>query len=182
MPTEYEAKVLDVDPVKIAETIVSRGGRQVGETTLQRRYVYDLATGDGTRWIRLRDTGSGATLAVKEIRHDGIDGTDEIEVGVDRFEVANDLLGRIGFVAKSYQENRRTSFVLDGARLEVDEWPLIPPYLEIEADSRDAVLGVAAVLGFNEAELTAENTLKIYSRYGIDLLAHRELRFGGLSS
>jgi adenylate cyclase class 2 len=177
MPAEYEAKVLDIDAVKVTELIQARGGRRVRDTVLLRRNVYDIVAGDDTRWIRLRSTGSQATLTVKEIIHDGIDGTHEVEVGVDDFEAANDLLGRLGFTPKSYQENRRTSFELQDARLEIDEWPLIPPYLEIEADSRDEVIRVADLLGYVEADLTAENTVKVYRRYGIDLLAHTRLSF-----
>ncbi|MEU7906172.1 CYTH domain-containing protein [Actinoplanes sp. NPDC049118] len=178
MSIEFEAKVLDVDPAQMTASILSRGGRQRGETLLQRRHVYDITPGDESRWIRLRDTGAGVTLAVKEIAHDGIDGTDEVEVGVDRFETTNELLGRLGFTARSYQENRRTSFELDGARLEIDEWPLIPPYLEIEAGSRDEVVRVAALLDIPEEALTGENTVKVYARYGIDLFARPQLRFG----
>jgi len=177
LSTEFEAKVLDIDPAQMTSSILSHGGQQRGETLLQRRYVYDITPGDESRWIRLRDTGSGVTLAVKEIAHDGIDGTDEVEVGVDRFEATNELLGRLGFTAKSYQENRRTSFLLDGARLEIDEWPLIPPYLEIEADSREDVIRVAALLGIPEEMLTGENTVKVYASYGIDLFVHPQLRF-----
>lgn len=177
MPAEYEAKVLDIDPVKVAELIQSRGGRRIRHTTLLRRNVYDIARGDESRWIRLRSIGSQATLTVKEIEHDGIDGTHEVEVGVDDFEATNDLLGRLGFTPKSYQESRRTSFELEGARLEIDEWPLIPPYLEIEADSREEVVRVAGQLGFSEADLTGENTVKVYRRYDIDLLALETLRF-----
>jgi adenylate cyclase class 2 len=177
MPTEFEAKILDIDPAKAAEVIIARGGRQTAETVLLRRYVYDITPGDESRWIRLRDTGTGSTLTVKEIRHDGIDGTDEIEVAVDRFEATNDLLGKLGFTPRGYQENRRTSFVLDGARLEIDEWPLIPPYLEIEADSRDEVLRVAALLGYSETDLTSENTVNVYARHGIDLMALDRVSF-----
>jgi adenylate cyclase, class 2 len=159
-----------------ARAIIAAGGRQAGETVLMRRYVYDITPGDQSRWIRLRDTGSGSTLTVKEIRHDGIDGTDETEVGVDQFEAANDL-DKLGFTPRSYQENRRTSFLLNGARLEIDEWPLIPPYLEIEADSRAEVLATAAQLGYGEADLTAENTLSVYARCGIDLMTRARVSF-----
>jgi adenylate cyclase class 2 len=177
MPTEFEAKILDVDPVKVAQVIIAKGGRQAGETVLLRRYVYDISPGDKSRWIRLRDTGSGSTLTVKEIRHDGIDGTDETEVGVDQFEATNDLLGKLGFTPRSYQENKRTSFLLDGARLEIDEWPLIPPYLEIEAGSREEVLRTAALLGYSELDLTAENTVNVYARHGIDLMTRARISF-----
>jgi adenylate cyclase class 2 len=142
-----------------------------------RRFVYDIEAGDGARWIRLRDDGSVVTLTVKEIEHDGIDGTNETEVVVGDFEGAGELLRRMGFEAKSYQENRRESFELAGARLEIDEWPRIPPYLEIEGDSRQHVVEVAEMLGIPEDRLTGENTVKVYARYGIQLGGIRELRF-----
>lgn len=175
MATEYEAKVLGIDPVEVRSLIMT-GGRLI-RAGLQRRYVYDIVPGDQSRWIRLRDTGSEVTLATKHIRHDGIDGTDEVEVEVGDFEQTNALLGMLGFTPKAYQENRRRSYLLAGARLEIDEWPMIPPYLEIEGDSREHVVEVAARLGFDESQLTGENTTKVYARYGIDLTAITDLRF-----
>lgn len=172
MPIEFEAKILNVDPDEITARILAAGGAVVRPETLMRRRVYDIVAGDAGRWIRLRDSGSEITLAVKEIAHDGIDGTTETEVRVDDFDTTDRLLQRLGFSAKSYQENRRTSFVLDGARLEIDRWPLIPAYLEVEGDSREHVLAVAARLGHGEADLTGENTTAVYARHGIDLRDH----------
>ncbi|TCC17135.1 class IV adenylate cyclase [Kribbella sindirgiensis] len=176
VPIEFEAKVLDVDPDEVAGRILSLGGRPVGDR-LMRRYVYDVEPGDRSRWIRLRDSGTAVTLTVKEIAHDGIVGTTETEVVVGDFETTNELLRRIGFEAKSYQENRRVSFELAGAELELDWWPLIPPYLEIEGRSRDHVVEVGHMLGVSEDDLTGENTTKVYARYGIDLATITDLRF-----
>jgi len=176
MPIEFEAKVLGVEPDEVAERILRLGGRRVGDR-LMRRYVYDIRVGDASRWIRLRDSGTAVTLTVKEIAHDGIDGTSETEVEVGDFEATNELLGRIGFEPKSYQENRRMSFEVDGAQLEIDWWPLIPPYLEIEGQSREHVVRVGEALGISADELTGENTMKVYARYGIDLAEISELRF-----
>jgi adenylate cyclase, class 2 len=81
-------------------------------------------------------------------------------------------------VPKAYQENRRHSFTLDGAQLEIGSWPRIPAYLEIEASSRaEVVVRVAALLGYTEADLRGANTTKVYGRYGIDLAAVTEPRF-----
>jgi adenylate cyclase class 2 len=176
LPIEFEAKVLDIDADGIRDRIVAVGGRSVGEVLL-RRFVYDVQAGETSRWIRLRDDGRQVTLTVKEIAHDGIDGTTETEVVVSDFATTHELLGRIGFAAKSYQENRRESFELAGARLEIDSWPLIPPYLEIEGDSRAHVIEVARLLGIGAEQLAGENTTKVYARYGIDLTVIGELRF-----
>ncbi|MGI6872925.1 class IV adenylate cyclase [Amycolatopsis sp. 3B14] len=177
MPIEHEAKVLDIDPGSVAAQILRAGGERAGEPRLMRRYVYDVTPGDRSKWVRLRDTGTETTLCVKEIRSDAIDGTHEAEVTVGDFAGARELLGLLGFTPKSYQENRRTSFTLDGARLEIDEWPLIPPYLEIEAATVADVVRVAGLLGFTEDRLTGENTIKVYARYGIDLASIPRLRF-----
>jgi adenylate cyclase class 2 len=176
VPIEHEAKVLDIDPDTIKQRILDKGGRKLGEQ-LMRRYVYDIAPGMDGKWIRLRDNGNETTLAVKEITSDAIDGTHEVEVTVDDFATTNALLEMLGFTAKSYQENKRASFTLAGVQLEIDSWPQIPPYLEIEAATKEDVLRAAELLGYTEADLTGENTIKIYARHGIDLNTVRELRF-----
>lgn len=173
---EYEAKVLDIDPEQLAQRIIDKGGTDLGQV-LQRRYVYDIDPADASRWVRLRDTGTQATLCVKEIDSDAIGGTRETETVVGDFETTNELLGRLGYTPKAYQENRRHSFTLDGAQVEIDSWPRIPPYVEIEATSRAEVVRVAALLGYAETDLTGKNTTKVYARHGIDLSTLRELRF-----
>ncbi|WP_044640949.1 class IV adenylate cyclase [Risungbinella massiliensis] len=177
MDIEFEAKVIEVNKHEIEKKIKELGGKKINDTTLMRRYVYDITPGDKSKWIRLRDTGKETTLTVKEIKHDGIDGTHEVETVVSDFEATNELLGKLGYSPKGYQENKRTSFVLEGARLEIDEWPMIPPYLEIEADSREEVVRVAEKLGYSEDQLTGENTIKTYARYSINLNEIKELRF-----
>ncbi|MDA8370026.1 MAG: hypothetical protein M0026_09155 [Nocardiopsaceae bacterium] len=122
-----------------------------------RCYVYDIDPADQSRWVRLRDNGT--------------------ETAVGDFDTADTLLGKLGHRPKAYQENRRRRFLLDGARLEIDSWPRIPPYLEIKAADRAEVVRVAALLGYSENDLTGENTTKVYARYGIDLAEISELRF-----
>ncbi|WP_410869832.1 class IV adenylate cyclase [Nocardia sp. A7] len=176
MPIEHEAKILDIDPDTIDRQILDEGGHKLGERFM-RRYVYDITPGVDGKWIRLRDNGNSTTLAVKEIASDAIDGTHEVEVSVGDFAATNALLEMMGFSAKSYQETKRISYTLEGAQLELDTWPRIPPYLEIEAATKADVIRVAELLGYTEADLTGENTIKIYARHGIDLNAIRELRF-----
>lgn len=174
---EFEAKALDIDPAKMALLITDAGGTCTSPTRLMRRYVYDTIPAVPGRWVRLRDTGDEVTLCVKEIVTDAVDGTHETEVTVDSFEEAAALLRLAGLTPRSYQENRRTSYTLGGARLEVDEWPGIPPYLEIEADDAAQVWTAAAALGIDHDQLTSINTTKVYSLYGIDLDHIADLRF-----
>lgn len=173
---EYEAKYLDVDPVAMADRIRAAGGEHRGDR-LMRRYVYDTVPPSKSRWVRLRDNGAETTLCVKEISSDAIDGTSETETTVGDFETAHALLGRMGIQPRSYQENRRDSWVLGGVRLEIDSWPLIPPYLEIEGDTAEDVGAAAARLAIDPSVLTSENTTKVFARYGFDLEGMPDLRF-----
>jgi adenylate cyclase class 2 len=173
---EYEARLLEVDPVLMKQKILSCGGREVRESFM-RRYVYAVHKDDLQRFIRLRDTGFETTLTYKEIKHDGIDGTEETEIVVDDFDKTDEFLNRLGYHTKWYQENYRSSFLLSGARLEIDHWPMIPPYLEIEADSYEDVIRVAQMLGYHQDQLVGENTLKIYAYYGLNLKKINDLRF-----
>ncbi|WP_283137790.1 class IV adenylate cyclase [Rhizohabitans arisaemae] len=174
---EYEAKALEVDPEKVRQLIDEAGGEQVSDRQLQRRYVYDTIPALVGKWVRLRDTGQTVTLCVKQILSDEVDGTHETEVVVSDFAEAHALLQLAGLAPRTYQENYRTSYRLGAVRLEVDEWPSIPPYLEVEADSEDEVWAAAARLGIARESLTSINTTEVYAQYGIDLHAIDSLRF-----
>ncbi|GAA3767096.1 adenylate cyclase [Salinactinospora qingdaonensis] len=138
--------------------------------------ILDVAPQELARII-IDKAGSKVTLTVKEIVSDDIGGAQETEITVSDFDTTNTLLGKLGYRAKAYQENQRQSFLLDGAQLEIDSWPHIPPYLEIEASGKAEVLRVAELLGYSEDQLTGKNTTKIYADYGIDLKSITDLRF-----
>lgn len=98
-----------------------------------KRYVYDFNPINKNKWIRLRTDGKTSTLTIKEIvDKNEIDGTNEIEIEVSSFENANKILNELGYVARNYQENKRIKYTLDGVEIDIDFWPLIPPYVEIE--------------------------------------------------
>lgn len=56
----------------------------------------------------------------------------ELETEVADFETTNCILQELGYTPRAYQENRRTSYAYNDCDIEIDERPMIPPYLEIE--------------------------------------------------
>lgn len=85
---------------------------------------------------------------------------------------------RLGYKARSYQENKRHSFELNGVSIEIDTWPLIPTYVEIEGSSESEVLATLELLGLSKDDMTTLDVESIYREvYGIDILSMSELKF-----
>ncbi|MGH3342377.1 MAG: adenylate cyclase [Carbonactinosporaceae bacterium] len=174
MATEYEARILDVDIPAVERRLGDLGASLTAPRRLMRRCVYDVEAGARGRWIRLRDDGEKIMVTHKRIVHEGIGGTEEREALVPDFDAAHAALS-VALVPRAYQENYRTSYVLDGVMVEIDEWPLIPPYVEVEGPSAEAVTRVAGLLGYTD--LTTDHLYGIYRRYGQELADHRVLAF-----
>ena len=177
MKTEFEVKILEIDVDRIISKLEALGARKVAEREMK-RLVYDFNPKRDNSWVRLRSDGEKTTLTIKEIHNDDIDGTKEIEIIVDDFDKTNLILEKLGYVAASYQENRRISYRLDNVDIDIDFWPRIPAYLEIEGDSVEAVEYIVKKLGFKMSQTTSINTRKVYKIYGIDINLIDELRFG----
>ena len=177
MKTEYEIRVLEIEKESIVRKLESLGAIKKGEYN-QKRYVYDLIPVQKDKWIRLRTNGIETTLTYKDIESDTIDGTKEVEFKVDSFEVANEFLNKIGFIARSYQENKRIQYTLDNVEIDIDTWPMIPTYLEIEGNSEEEVNNMVKKLGLSNLKITALNCDDIYREfYNIDISKIEELKF-----
>ena len=177
MHTEIEERVLEIDEQKIIRRLEELHANKIGEWN-QKRYVYDFNPKRENQWIRLRDSGDKVTLAYKSIEKDSIDGTKEIEIEVSDFEETNKLLEVLGYKSKAFQENKRIQYKLGDVEIDIDYWPLIPAYLEIEGKTIADVKRIAKLLNINENNITSLNCKDIYQRiYGINIDTISELKF-----
>lgn len=173
---EIEGKILNVDPKAIKGKLLALGATVDGEY-LQKRYVFDVIPKKTGKWLRLRTNGELTTLALKHSTSDKVGGTKEIEVAVDDFDKVLQIIETAGIKSSGYQENRRTNFRLGNVQISIDEWPLIPPYLEIEAPTKRMVKNLAKRLGYEPKDVVGANTIKVYKVYGIDLKKIKILKF-----
>jgi len=177
MKTEYEIRVLEINKEEIIKKLENLGAVKKGEFE-QKRYVYDLKPVEKSKWIRLRTNGRKTTLTYKDIVNNTINGTREVEIVVDDFDKTNELLERIGFESRSYQENTRIQYILNNVEIDIDSWPMIPTYLEIEANTEQEVIKMQNLLEINPTKLTTLNCDDIYKQiYGIDISTIKELKF-----
>lgn len=177
MHTENEIKVLDIDLKKAEKKLLDLGFERTEEMAY-RRHIYDVVPVNPNAWVRLRTDGKKTTLTFKESLKDSVDGMKEIEVTVDDFDETYEILRAIGHEPRSYQENSRTNFEGMNCTVSLDCWPLIPPYMEIEADTaEDVTKCLEALSELVTSDKTSLSTEKVYKRYGIDMSSIKELRF-----
>ena len=144
----------------------------------QKRYDYDLRPVEKGKWIRLRTNGKVVTLTYKDIVSNTIDGTKEVEFEVEDFNKANEFLEKIGFKNRSYQENERIQYVLNNVEIDIDSWPMIPTYMEIEGKSEEEIINMKKILDIDETKVTTLNCDDIYNQiYKIDISKIKELKF-----
>ena len=177
MKIEYEVRFLNIDKEKIISKLQKLNAEDDGEK-LQIRKTYDLIQPQPNSWLRLRTNGEKTTLTVKEIKNAKIDGTKELEIVVSDFFETDAILNKIGLKARNYQENKRHQFHLNGVEIDVDSWPLIPTYLEIEGEDEASIINICKLLDLDYNSAMSMDVTDIYNKiYNIDLLSIKELKF-----
>ena len=176
MNTEYEIRVLEIDKERLIKKLEELGAEFKGDNE-QKRYVYDIIPKEDGKWIRLRTNGNKTTLTYKNIVKTTIDGTKELEIEVSDFEKTNELLENMGIKSKGYQENKRTQYVLNGVEIDIDSWPMIPTYVEIEGKNEEEVMNTLEILELPKDKVTTLDVDSVYKKYGIDLKDIKILKF-----
>ena len=68
--------------------------------------------------------------------------------------------------------------MLDDVEIDIDSWPMIPTYLEIEGESEEQVNKMIEKLDVDKSKITALNCNDIFKEiYNIDQLKIKELKF-----
>lgn len=137
------------------------------------------------KWVRLRETSGKTTLTIKHILNKELQakcGTKmqpvlETEMEVPSVESGNAILEQLGFSFRNYQEKRRTTYNFDNVEIDIDSWPLIPPYLEVEGETDEQINNIVRRLGLSDKEIVSCNTDEVYKKYGVDIYQYRELKF-----
>ncbi len=168
MKPEIEAKFLEIDHKQFRKILKSKGARLVNPNRLLRRKNFDYPDkrmNETNGWVRVRDEGDKVTLAYKQLDHRGLDGTKEVSVVVNSFKETCLLLESIGLERKSYQETKRESWKLGDVEVELDEWPWVPGFVEIEASNEKKLKESAEILGLDYEKALHGSVEIVYQKY-----------------
>ncbi len=183
---EIEVKFLDIDVSVIEAKLIAIGATKVGET-LSRISCFDYPNyrlRDTDAWIRLRTEFDKTALTYKQrlgaTSHDGSTsdtGMKEVEVEVSDFDKAKEFLFSIGLIEKFAEERKRVRFEKDGIEIDIDTWPLLSPYLELEGNSWEALQALATLLGLPWESHMKCSAMQVYALNGIDENSYSVLTF-----
>jgi adenylate cyclase class 2 len=172
---EIEAKFLDVNIEELKNKLQKLEAIFVGSFDYKRK-SYDFAglpLADKHAWVRVRDEGDKVVMTYKqrmeansETMRDG--GMKEVEIVVSDFNLADQFLQSIGMIEKFYEENKRERYILDDVEVDIDTWPMIAPYIELEGNSWEGLQSVAQKLNFDWDKHLRCSTMQIYKMNGIN--------------
>ncbi len=172
MPTiETESKVLDVNPQSIAGTMKKIGAKQVYDDFRTITY-FDHADGS------LKSIGEGVKLTEEDklkleyTRKSPSGQSDSVKLFVSRKVEAVEFLRRVGLLPITQVRARRISYELGTIDFDIDCFPGIPPFIEVDAG--DATVDLSEIikeLGLEEKEAIIATTPEIFARYGKDYFA-----------
>ena len=141
------------------------------------------------KWIRLRKTveenANGnqketTTLTIKHILkndNSGIQQMKETEILVNSLEETNELLENLGFSYRSYQEKKRIKYILNEHEIDIDTWPKLPTYFDVEGKNKKDLENLLNLLGYSFEEAVSCTVDEIYQTIGMDINNMKELRF-----
>lgn len=170
MEIEWEAKFSNINKGELRRKLRRLKAKLVKPEFLQRRAVFFLPKGHEIEggWLRVRDEGDKISMTLKVVSGSQISDQKETTLIVSNFEKARLFLKGVGCVEKSYQENKRELWILDGVEVTIDEWPFLEPFVELEAKSEQEVRKASEKLGFDWNEAIFGSTHLLNSKkYGI---------------
>lgn len=153
---ETEAKFLNVNLDDIRQKLGSIGARLIEPSTPVRRAILETPEMRAKEaFVRVRDEGGKVTVVYKQHARLELGGAIEAPLKADNidFEAAVDFAkAALDNCSESYQETRRETWKLDEALITLDEWPWLNPFVEVEAETGEAVKAAAEKMGFKWQE------------------------------
>lgn len=169
MQNEFEAKCV-VGSVADARARLERiGARMLRPERLMRRSVFDFPDRSLDRrgaLVRVRDEGDRITMSYKQVPLAAkIADCFETELTIDSYDHGVTFCADLGMVRKSYQETKRESWETDDAKFDIDTWPGVPTFIEVEAGSEGVVRQYVEALGLPWSSTFFGGVGVIYQHY-----------------
>jgi len=157
-----EIKILDIDLKDIGRKLLSLNAKKVFDEVRTISYFQNIQD-NKEPFLKLTEEGDKLKLSSKVKELDT-----EIKLFVSRKAECLKLLSTLGYFPISKVEARRTSYELGSIDLDIDEFPGIPPFLEIDMGNNPPITQekLIAQLGIEKNKRGDMSTPEIVNSYG----------------
>lgn len=151
---EIEVKFLQIDKARLIEKLLALKAQDFGEELITEQIFHDSAG----LWLgqnkfgRIRKTSGGVFFTYKHSQERTATGVVEIEFKIDDAEKMKTFLEAIGLTMDRENEKLRHKFKLGAVVVDIDTWPKVPTYVELEGPSEIDIKNAAITLGYEYAD------------------------------
>jgi adenylate cyclase class 2 len=165
---EIEVKILEIDVEEIEKKLKKMEAEKVFEGEVVSIY-FDfpdkLLEREG-KILRLRQKGDKVILTYKElISKDEAKIMDEYELEVNDFESMKKMFEGVGLFPLYEFNKHRTTYKLNNTNFEIDKYPDIPAFLEIESPDLKTINDMVSKLGFSKEEVNSYSIKEVLEYY-----------------
>ncbi|MES2088228.1 MAG: CYTH domain-containing protein [Patescibacteria group bacterium] len=144
MSHEIETKVLDIDAEKIKAKLIALSAKKIQDTRLVVDWYRPVGTKEGTDpwFLRIRSNSQGTHEVTWKAKSEILGVArkhKEINFSIAEPEKLSDLFEELQLEKYAHQEKNRISFTLKDWQFDIDEYPNMPAFLEIESGSEEQI-------------------------------------------
>jgi len=167
---EIEIKILEINVEEIEKKLAELGAKKVEECLIHDK-IFDFPD-KGIRnkkevfRIRNHENRNEITYKANPAKGDFLE-HDEHETTIGDFDTACKIVEHLGLTVVYDLQKRRKSYVLDNVKIEIDKYPTIPAYLEIEGSKED-IQNALEKLGYTMEDTTNMRATQVLKHYNQD--------------
>jgi predicted adenylyl cyclase CyaB len=174
--TEIEVKILDIDVPAIRQQLQQLGAHTEFDQREFWAVFFDdpqgriVAKGD---LLRVRKEGEEVVMTYKKkIVSHTVKVMEELETTVGDMDTVCNILRQLGLQVIQETRKLRSQFALRQGHVVIDEYQdymsIIPPFVEIETDSREKLHEIVTNLGFGPEDCKNWNTHDLMRHYEVE--------------
>jgi adenylate cyclase class 2 len=166
---EIEIKILNVDTKKIEKKLRALGAKRIEKCLIHDKlFNYPDMRIPKDELFRVRNHENRVEITYKAnpgksefLEHD------EYQTEVKDFDTICKILELLGLIVTCDRQKKRTSYKLGKVKFEIDKYPTIPSYMEIEGNKED-IKKMLGKLGFTMKDTTNMNATQVLKYYKQD--------------
>jgi adenylate cyclase class 2 len=167
---EIEVKILEIDVEKTEKKLREMGAEKLFDGKLVNVYFdfSDKRLEKEGKILRLRKKDDKVILTYKKfVTQKEAKIMAESELLVEKFELMKEIFKGIGLLPLYEFSKHRTTYKLNQTNFEIDKYPDIPAFLEIEAPDLKTISEMVSKLGFSREEANSYSIKEVLEYYGI---------------